>query len=310
MSLAQEEAEKLLGQKETISSHPEDQHYDSSPSDQDVDDDYDNDNDNSNEKRSNRIGSSAAAANTTDSTHPHDYSDDDSDIDYSDIMLAKPTSYHVPTTIFDANTGPKGVIADAQSYERAKKRSFRRTLMSVSGFDFHSKSAPDHPVGNSIPRKSSPGAQSGEESEEDVGFMQKWRESRMRELQKKSPRRPSPSKRRYGTFEAVNADGYLDAIEKVTSSTIVVVCIYNPDLSESSIVEDCLATIARKQLTTRFIKLHHEIAEMDHIQAPALIAYKNGDVFATLVDIFDQIPDGRDLSAASLEDLLMQHRII
>lgn len=54
----------------------------------------------------------------------------------------------------------------------------------------------------------------------------------------------------------------------------------------------------------RFVKLHHEIAEMDHIQAPAILAYRGGDVFTTIVDIMRNIPRGRSPSADSLEDLL------
>lgn len=77
--------------------------------------------------------------------------------------------------------------------------------------------------------------------------------------------------------------------------------------SASGIVEDCLNTIARKNPTTHFVKLHHEIAEMDHIQAPALLAYRGGDVFATIVEIFRQIPKGRACSADSLEELLKQY---
>lgn len=69
-------------------------------------------------------------------------------------------------------------------------------------------------------------------------------------------------------------------------------------------MEECLNTIARRQSTTRFVKLHHEIAEMDHIQAPALLAYRAGDVFATITDIIHNIPRGRPCSADSLEDLL------
>ncbi|EGC44528.1 phosducin [Histoplasma capsulatum var. duboisii H88] len=144
---------------------------------------------------------------------------------------------------------------------------------------------------------------------EDERFMRQWREARMLELQRKSKRRVSPSKRRYGTVEVVNANGYLDAIEKVTPDTVVVVCIYDPESPESNIVEDCLATVARKQATTRFVKLHYEIAEMEHVTPPALLAYRNGDVFATIMDIFHQLPSGRDCSSASLEDLLMQHRV-
>lgn len=43
---------------------------------------------------------------------------------------------------------------------------------------------------------------------------------------------------------------------------------------------------------------------MDHIDAPALLAYRAGDVFATIVEILKQIPKGRSCSADSLEDLL------
>lgn len=46
---------------------------------------------------------------------------------------------------------------------------------------------------------------------------------------------------------------------------------------------------------------------MDHVTAPALLAYKNGEVFATILDVLDQIPNGRSCSAASLGDLLMQY---
>lgn len=50
--------------------------------------------------------------------------------------------------------------------------------------------------------------------------------------------------------------------------------------------------------------MHADIAEMDHIKAPALLAYRGGDVFATIVDVLRNIPRGRSCSADSLEDLL------
>jgi hypothetical protein len=130
----------------------------------------------------------------------------------------------------------------------------------------------------------------------------------------------------------VDAVGYLDAIEKAPSDQVVVVCIYDPEVSitlggggevllwytcltikhlltifqstTSSLVEDCLNTIASRHPAIHFIKLHHEIAEMDHIKPPAILAYRDADVFATFVDIPQQIPKGRSCSADSLEDLL------
>lgn len=46
---------------------------------------------------------------------------------------------------------------------------------------------------------------------------------------------------------------------------------------------------------------------MDHITAPALLAYRNSDVFATIVDVLRNIPKGRSCSADSLEDLLKMY---
>ena len=67
-------------------------------------------------------------------------------------------------------------------------------------------------------------------------------------------------------------------------------------------VEDALSIICKRQPATRFIKIHCEIADMDYIEAPALVAYKGGDVFAVIVDILDSLP--KECNADSLEDLL------
>lgn len=72
-------------------------------------------------------------------------------------------------------------------------------------------------------------------------------------------------------------------------------------------VEDTLPPLAQKYPRTRFVKLHHEIAEMDHIQAPALLAYRGAEVFATLVDISRLIPRGKTVTPESLEDLLKMY---
>lgn len=58
------------------------------------------------------------------------------------------------------------------------------------------------------------------------------------------------------------------------------------------------------------MKLHHEIAEMNHIQPPALLAYRGAEVFATLVDVLDVVErrcgNGRSMSEA-LGDLLREY---
>ncbi|PYH78768.1 thioredoxin-like protein [Aspergillus uvarum CBS 121591] len=294
-SAAQEEFNQLLqNNRDRFSTHPEDRdnHSDRDDSDQSSDD---NDHE--------------------DHNRPHfsdadDDDDDDDDLHRSSAMHSRNTStYKIPNATYDANTGPKGVIADAQAFERARKSSFRRTLLSVAGIDrphYSMKSTTDDAT--LLHNSSPPDGSSGSDDEE--RFLRQWRTSRMQEMQARTLRKPSPRRRLYGSVDHVDAVGYLDAIEKVTSGTVVVVCLYDPESTPSALVEDCLNTIARRQPTVHFIKLHHEIAEMDNIEAPALLAYRDGDVFATLVEIMRQIPKGRSLSADSLEDLLKMHRIL
>lgn len=204
---AQEEFNQLVNNnRDKFASHPEDHDHDDDPHFSDEDqDDY-----SSTRKLRQR--------RTVDS------SDEDEDID---DMVSSASGYHVPKTTFEANTGPKGVIADAQAFERARKKSFRRTLLSVAGLD--NTPAFSAPKPEPPPSSATDGSSASEDEEE--RFMRKWRASRMQELQNRAARRPSPRGRHYGSVDNVDAAGYLDAIEKVNSSTVVVVLIYDPIVS-------------------------------------------------------------------------------
>ncbi|KAL2048110.1 hypothetical protein N7G274_000021 [Stereocaulon virgatum] len=204
------------------------------------------------------------------------------------------------TTQFDANTGPKGVIADARSFETAKKRSFRQTLYAFSNNFSREKSK-------------SPSPEISADDEED-DFMRQWRANRIDELARTNQdvrtRRQSPSQRRYGSLVTVDPSGYLDAVEKVHAYTTVVVLIYDDESTISNQVEDALKVVAQDHVTTRFVKLHYLDAEMDEIAAPGILAYKGGECFANLVSVINEIPAGRDLSSATLEGVLQEHRIL
>jgi len=258
------------------------------------------------------------------------------------VVASPNTTFRLPTTRFDANTGPKGVIADAQSFSRARKTSFRQTFFALSQ-GLVEKVNPT--AGNS--RTPSPGRRprngerrgsrekdDGSEGSEEDSFMQTWRMNRKAELEAKPSevrtRRKSPSKRRFGKLARVDASGYLDAIERVTADTVVVVLVYdkrvshtpNPlsfktvmlttssQLSVSSIVEDALSNLARKHETTRFVKITADEAEMDIVAVPAILAYQAGELIANLVSVVDEIPDGRELSSVSLELLLRQRSVL
>lgn len=71
-------------------------------------------------------------------------------------------------------------------------------------------------------------------------------------------------------------------------------------------MEDALKDLARKYVTTRFVKLHFREAEMDEVAAPGVLAYKGGECFANLVSIINEMPAGRDISSATVEGVLQQ----
>ena len=148
----------------------------------------------------------------------------------SNISTEMPTAtaYLPTTTQFDANTGPKGVIADARSFETAKKRSFRQTIYAFSSDIVNNKK-----VSFAQEKSKSPSPDISESDEED-DFMRRWREKRLGELASGSQavrtRRQSPSQRRYGSLVTVDPIGYLDAIEKVATYTTVVVFIYDDEV--------------------------------------------------------------------------------
>lgn len=175
------------------------------------------------------------AASSTASDDSLTLNDDDqinspSNHHYSPSMPS--ATYTLPAHTFDANTGPKGVIADARSFETAKKRSFRQTLHAFSNGQSTLLLGGSKQKKQYEREKSASPDISADDDEDD--FMRSWRAKRLDELanmnQDLRTRRQSPSQRKYGTLLAVDPSGYLDAVEKVPSDTTVVVLIYDDEV--------------------------------------------------------------------------------
>lgn len=188
---------------------------------------------------------------------PSDRSEQSSDVENSPqsengekshptISASATGDWHLPTSrTLDANTGPKGVIADARSFERARKLSVRQNIRTDSS---NGVSSPQPFTKTKIENPDFGREESGspEESrpEDDDGFMRSWRQHRINELQDPRVRRTSPSQRTYGSLEPVDAVGYLDAIEKVSADTVVVVCIYDDRVRRAYLVTPGLRPLA------------------------------------------------------------------
>ncbi|KAH3939816.1 hypothetical protein HBH70_101270 [Parastagonospora nodorum] len=271
---AQDEFNELLRDKDRETRHPEDRHDDSDISEPE----------------------SAGAAD--------DYLEKIDTDDELDLPKDMRSNYYMPSMRSEANTGPKGVIADAQAFEQAKKQARR--------FTWKKNASP--PTYNAAAWHDKDGASS--EDEGDDSFMKEWRAARLRELQnvgqKIRSRTNSPSRRIYGNFPLVDAEGYLDAVDKSSPETTVVVYIFNHHVQSGvdQEVDICMREVAKRNDTVRFIKLHAEDAEMDPDVLPAVLAYKRGDKFADLLPMLDQLPDDSELSAVSLETLFRANRIL
>jgi hypothetical protein len=242
------------------------------------------------------------------------------------------SAYTLPHQSFDSGrtTGVKGVIADARSYEMARRDgSWRGKLRSVSGHRLGSRIG-----GKSKDRskKSAGDSYLNSDSEEDEEFLEQWRESRRQEIQREGNdirnRRTSPSVRRFGRFDEVDALGYLDAIEKVGRETVVVVFVYDHEVCVlrsplflfyanmtqcpvSQVIDTALTPLVATNPAIHFVKVHYEDIEFDNAGVPAILAYKNqGDLFANLTYIIDQIPDDTLFDTAALRDVLKKHNIM
>lgn len=142
------------------------------------------------------------------------------------------TALRLPPPAFDhgRTTGVKGVIADARSYEEA-----RRSGSWLGRGKENLSSGLDGLRGNNVNKRATFLKDDGEGSaSEDEEFLERWRQQRRMELmggKEVRNRRTSPSVRRFGRFDEVDALGYLDAIEKVGREVVVVVFVYDSEVS-------------------------------------------------------------------------------
>lgn len=231
----------------------------------------------------------------------------------------------------DSRTGVKGVIADARAYEEAKKS---------NGSAWGRAKDAGEKVMSKVDKRLSRGAFVNDKERDSDGsgseaddFFDRWRLQRRMEMEKENldkirTRRTSPSQRQYGRLDDVDADGYLDAIEKVTRETVVVVYVYDHDVRSpqslvlpeltlflqcpvSQTVSEALQPLVTKYPTVHFVGVHYEEIEFDNAGVPAILAYRNcGDLFANLTYIIDQIPEKTDFDTAALEAILKAHNVL
>ncbi|KIW03687.1 uncharacterized protein PV09_05005 [Verruconis gallopava] len=233
--------------------------------------------------------------------------DDDEDNAEDLAVKAMRGTYYVPRAARMANTGPKGVIADAQAFEQAKRQA--RSIRTMT----RNQRSSYAPGGQSPPSvyKSEEFDKSSDDDDDET-FLESWRQKRLLELANKNITHVlgSSGKKLYGDLRKVDAEGFLNIVEGSPANTVVLVLIYDHSSEVSSLVEEAVREMASMHATSRFIKLHYTEAEFEPAGVPALLAYRGGEKFAGFVPVSDEIPDHEELSARTLTALLQRHQVL
>jgi len=210
MATAQEEFAELMRDKEKHTAHPEDRDGNDGASFLDLSD-------------------SESETLRQDTAH---HEDDD----ISNDNRSRPRTT-IPTTRFGANTGPKGVISDAQNF-RDSQRTHRSSARGSTNNAARATGRPEQELW-SASEKHAAAVQggNGDKGGDDMGdsdFMQEWRSSRMKEVQGGQPDNRIYNKQRksyaWGGLATVNGLGYLSAVDESPQDTVVVVYIYDDEV--------------------------------------------------------------------------------
>ncbi|KAF2486334.1 phosducin [Neohortaea acidophila] len=239
--------------------------------------------------------------------------------DDNEPLSSRPYNTVVPQRRYQANTGPKGVIADAQKFREARRGvNGAQRMNGGSGIAQQEDKDAGKKFGDR--EKAEKGERSdddfdGLDDDEDDEFMARWRSSRMQEMRKGGAsayktQTTQRGARTYGSLSTVDAAGYLHAVDHSPPGTLVLVYIYDDDSDVSIAIEEALRDLAQMRPSVRFVRLHFVEAEMEPAGVPALLAYVDGEKFAGLVPVVDELPDEGELSAETLEGVLRRHRIL
>ena len=179
---------------------------------------------------------------------PHgDPADGDSSDEDEARPRREPSTYYLPNYYTNDNmTGPKGVIADAQAFEKEKRGSrdhtwdeqnFERTRdlalprTQRSNFDEAkrgSSSSANNRSASSL-HKTLDNKEDADWEEEDEE-LQRWRTNRITQLKQSNGKTNVRRKKTFGRLKMVDGMGFLEAVEKSSRGAVVVVYIWNDEV--------------------------------------------------------------------------------
>ncbi|KAH8655591.1 hypothetical protein BX600DRAFT_70393 [Xylariales sp. PMI_506] len=124
-------------------------------------------------------------------------------------------------------------------------------------------------------------------------------------------RRTALSVQIFGRLDEVDALGYLDAIEKVRTDTVVIAFVSGHECSISLAVESAMTSLISTHLALHFVKVYHDDIEFNSATSPAILAYRNrGDLFANITGMAKMVSKDGTVSSDLLGKLFEKLGII
>jgi len=79
----------------------------------------------------------------------------------------------------------------------------------------------------------------------------------------------------------------------------------------SKLISSALTPLVSKHPSIHFVRVPYQDIEFDSAGTPAILAYKNqGDLFANLTYVVDQIADDENFDSKALEGILRRNKVL
>ncbi|CEG73069.1 hypothetical protein RMATCC62417_08519 [Rhizopus microsporus] len=204
-------------------------------------------------------------------------------------------------------TGPKGVKADHDYYQKIQQNSKAREIAA-----YNARVLAKAPMTTTYAEdKRQEGLlileHKNDDDDNDDEVIKMYRQKRLNELRnmKANNHLLRQQQKVFGHVNDVNVDEYLKAIDNEWKTVPVIVHIYDKRIPACNKLDEYLIDLAKKYALAKFIRIHATEIDFDLVGSPAILAYQGGILIANLVRIIDEV--GQRFDVESIEDILQRH---
>ncbi|KAJ3036654.1 hypothetical protein HDV00_002478 [Rhizophlyctis rosea] len=255
-------------------------------------------------------------SDASESEHQHRSTSSSTDLTINRIVSDNETRQNLG--VGGAFTGPKGVLADYrfhQHQERAREEGKRADLLTRLNQQALGSGWLARQLAAEEAAKRGEGGEEDEDAlldqleNEDDEYLAEYRAKRVAQMQSFA------AKPRFGSVEELTVDTYVSTIDDTPSSTTVIVHLYEPHIEACRLVNSFLDTLAQKYATVKFARIVSKEADsgFDEIALPALLGYKGGDVFTSIMRVTLEVEGWERTGLCNLaefESVLVEHGLL